>query len=143
MTVVFVCTGNTCRSPMAEGLMRAELKRRGVSAVCISAGLSAGGEPAADHAVTVMEEAGCDITRHRSRPLTREMANAADHLVVMTDLHRELLLSAGIPAEKITLPAGGVPDPFGGSAEVYRRTRDRLQEIVSTLCDEWFGEVTS
>ncbi len=143
MTIVFVCTGNTCRSPMAEGLMRAELKRRGVSAVCVSAGLSAGGEPAADNAVTVMEEVGCDITRHRSRPLTREITEAADRLVVMTDLHRDLLLSAGVPAEKITLPSGGVPDPFGGNADVYRRTRNKLQEIVSALCDEWFGEVTS
>ncbi len=143
MTIVFVCTGNTCRSPMAEGLMRAELKRRGVSAVCVSAGLSAGGEPAADNAVTVMEEVGCDITRHRSRPLTREMTEAADHLVVMTDLHRDLLLSAGVPAEKITLPSGGVPDPFGGNVDVYRRTRDRLQGVVSALCDEWLGEVTS
>jgi protein-tyrosine-phosphatase len=143
MTVVFVCTGNTCRSPMAEGLMRAELKRRGVSAACVSAGLSAMGEAAADNAVTVMEEVGCDITRHRSRPLTREMIEAADHLVVMTELHRDLLVSAGVPAEKIVLPDGGVPDPFGGSVDVYRFTRDRLQEIVAALCDDWFGEVTA
>ena len=143
MTVVFVCTGNTCRSPMAEGLMRAQLKRRAVSAVCVSAGLSAGGEPAADNAVTVMEEVGCDITRHRSRPLTREMIEAADHLVVMTDLHRELLLSTGVAAEKIVLPDGGIPAPFGGNVDVYRRTRDKLQEVVSALCDEWFGEVPS
>lgn len=143
MTVVFVCTGNTCRSPMAEGLMRAELKRRGVSAACVSAGLSAAGEPAADNAVTVMEEVGCDITRHRSRSLTRDMTDAADHVVVMTALHRDLLLSAGVDAEKIVLPAGGVPDPFGGSLDVYRFTRDKLQDIVIALCNDWFGEVTT
>ena len=143
MTVVFVCTGNTCRSPMAEALMRAELSSRGVSAAVLSAGLAATGDPAADHAVTVMEECGLNITRHRSRPLTKEMADAADHLVVMTENHRALLLAAGIDPAKITVPAGGVPDPFGGSVEIYRRTRDALRDAVRTLADEWFGEVTA
>lgn len=143
MTIVFVCTGNTCRSPMAEGLMRAELAKRGVSAAVTSAGLAAMGEPAADHAVTVMEECGVNLTRHRSRPLTRELAQAADRIVVMTENHRSLLLAAGVDGEKITVPAGGVPDPFGGSVEVYRHTRDTLQDIVHTLADEWFPEVTS
>ena len=141
MTVVFVCTGNTCRSPMAEALMRAELVKRGVSAVVTSAGLAATGDPAADHAVTVMEECGLNLTRHRSRPLTRALADAADHIVVMTENHRTLLLAAGVDGDKITVPQGGVPDPFGGSVEVYRHTRDALQDIVRTLADEWFGEV--
>lgn len=143
MTIVFVCTGNTCRSPMAEALMRAELAQRGISAVVTSAGLAAMGEPAADHAVTVMEECGLNLTRHRSRPLTRELADAADHLVVMTDNHRALLLAAGVDGEKIVVPEGGIPDPFGGSVEVYRRTRDALQDVVRTLADAWFGEVTT
>ncbi len=142
MTIVFVCTGNTCRSPMAEGLMRAELKSRNVTAAVTSAGLAACGDPAADHAVSVMEEWGLDITRHRSRPLTKELADAADRLVVMTETHRALLLAAGVAEEKILLPTGGVPDPFGGSIESYRRTRDRLREIVCTLANTLFGEVS-
>ncbi len=141
MTVVFVCTGNTCRSPMAEALMRAELAKRGISAAVTSAGLAATGDPAADHAVTVMEECGLNITRHRSRPLTRELADAADRIVVMTENHRALLLAAGVAEEKITVPQGGVPDPFGGSVDTYRRTRDALQTIVCSLADAWFGEV--
>ncbi len=123
--------------------MRAELTKRGSSAVVTSAGLAAAGEPAADHAVTVMEECGLNITRHRSRPLTKELADAADHIAVMTENHRALLLAAGVDGRKITVPAGGVPDPFGGSIDVYRRTRDTLQGIVSDLADTWFGEVTT
>ena len=55
---------------------------------------------------------------------------------------RALLVAAGVAPEKILLPEGGVPDPFGGSLETYRRTRDALHAIVHALADEWFGEVS-
>lgn len=139
MTVLFVCTGNTCRSPMAEGLMRDLLHRRGVSACVLSAGLAADGQPAATNAVAAMEEVGLDISRHRSRQLTREMIEAADVLAVMTDSQARALQSVGIPADKIRVLGEGIPDPFGGDMAVYRQTRDALQAAVSALADDLFG----
>lgn len=139
MTVLFVCTGNTCRSPMAEGLMRDLLHRRGVSACVLSAGLAADGQPAATNAVAAMEEVGLDISRHRSRQLTREMIEAADVLAVMTDSQARALQSVGIPADKIRVLGEGIPDPFGGDMAVYRQTRDALQAAASALADDLFG----
>lgn len=145
MTIVFVCTGNTCRSPMAEVLMRDCLRRRGARAVVSSAGLAASGEPAAAHAVTVLAEQGLDLSRHRSRPLTREMAESADILAVMTPAHRAMLEAAGVPSAKIRVLGDGIPDPFGGDVAVYRRTRDALAKAVEALAEELFpvGEVSS
>lgn len=140
MTIVFVCTGNTCRSPMAEALMRQELHRRGIVASVTSAGLFADGAPITDNAATVLSEVGADMFRHRSRPFTREIAEAADVVVAMTDDHRRLLCAAGVPEDKICLAGGGITDPFGGDLAVYRKCRDQIAGAVRQLADALFGE---
>jgi protein-tyrosine-phosphatase len=144
--ILFVCTGNTCRSPLAEGLARAEIARRGWKHVEVaSAGLSAGeGERAARAGVAVAGRAGIDLKGHRSRPLTRELASSADLILGMGPGHVAELRRLGVGERATTLGdfvAGAegagpaVPDPFGGSEAVYADTFEELQELVSAALD--------
>ena len=139
--LIFVCTGNVCRSPMAEYLMIERFGKNTCWSVA-SAGISAvPGMPASAPAVTVMAELGIDIRRHRSQMLTRGLIEAATLVVVMTGFHK-LAIDSQFPGNgmKVRLlksfsPNGGggdVPDPIGLSEEVYRRTR---QEIDDALLD--------
>ena len=93
--------------------------------------------------MTAVAEVGLDLSRHRSRPLSPALCEVADVIVVMTAEHRRLLVAAGTPEDKLRLPAGEIPDPYGGSVDVYRRTRDVLAEACRTLADELDGAVTA
>ena len=139
--LVFVCTANMCRSPMAEFLMREELRDDNGIKVC-SAGTDAGyGMPATGQAVVAMEELGVDMSMHRSQPLTRELIDAADLVVVMTASHvTRILWRFPDAADKVRLlksflPRVGrdddeIPDPIGLSDMVYRGTRDSMREAM-------------
>lgn len=140
--LLFVCTGNTCRSPMAERLMRHLC--RGVPGWSFSsAGLFAlDGAPASEEAVKVLREKDLDLSDHRSRMLTPEMLEAADRVVPMTRSHRGLIVEAHpAAAEKtrtlhsfrITEPEADVMDPFGGTLDTYRITRDEIESALTDL----------
>lgn len=137
-SILFVCTGNTCRSPMAEGILRAAAK--GTSFKTSSAGLFAGGEPVSKNAVLVMNEIGIDISGHVSRQLTRDMLEEFDLVLTMSESHKNAIVSA-FPEYKdktFTLPeyagesGGEIPDPFGGDVETYRKCRDSIGKYVNT-----------
>ena len=130
---LFVCTGNTCRSPMAAALLRRAAETRGLAVQVQSAGLFTDGSPAADPAIEVMAEWGVDLSAHRSQTITPELCDWADVIAVMSLQHKQLLAVQGVDSRKIIVLGGGIPDPYGGSVEVYRATRDRLADAVTEL----------
>lgn len=141
--VVFVCTGNICRSPMAERLLHSKLGPASGWSVA-SAGLMAGyGHPASEAAVTALREVGVDMTDHVSRPLTAALANAATLIIVMTAAHKDQLqLRFSGTGEKAFLlksfldePGADVLDPIGMPLSVYRKLRDDMNEAIPEIIE--------
>ncbi len=143
MHILFVCTGNTCRSPMAEVLMRRALESRGHTSVTVgSAGTGAWeGGPASEGALLVGLENGLDVTGHRARLLTRDVVRSADLVLTMSAQHREraVALGAGDRAHVLGEYAGRPPgqtevnDPYGADLDSYRTTFRELDALVSVV----------
>ena len=144
-TVLFICTGNVCRSPMAEGIFRQAVRGHGDYQV-FSAGLGAvEGQPPSAYAVQAVKELGLDITNLRSRMLTAKLVQQADYIFGMTHSHLDtVVMLYPEAAEKTfllrefdeTLDAfeKDISDPIGGSYEVYLHCRDQIEQgIVSLL----------
>ena len=142
-TILLVCSGNTCRSPMGEAVARDLLARRrglggdeleAAGVRVISAGLYASaGSPATAEAVDVLRERGLDLSSHRSQPLTPQLVLEADVIYTMTRDHRRAILEM-LPsaADKThTLEEGGdVEDPIGTDAASYARTADDITRLL-------------
>ena len=152
MRVLLVCTGNTCRTPMAEALLRDLLARRGLDDVEVgSAGTGAWeGAPASEGAYLVGLEHGMDLSLHRARQLTPELAASADVILTMSRSHRQRAVAVASD-DKVHLLGeyGGlsgesaeVPDPFGGDIADYRETWHRLEQMLGAVVDRLARERT-
>ncbi|MCG0239556.1 MAG: low molecular weight protein arginine phosphatase [Firmicutes bacterium] len=149
MTVLIVCTGNTCRSPMAAALLRHLAAQRGFPLNVLSAGTFAiPDQPATPEAQATLMGRGIDLGDHRSRPLTPELVASADRILTMTAAHKEqvLALDPGAAGKTYTLGeyAGTgeeVPDPFGRSAEAYREAADQMERLLQLALERLMKEV--
>ena len=132
-TIVFVCTGNTCRSPMAEGIFRVLLRENGIEGVeCMSCGLEAdNGAPATGKAVRAAKAYGADISEHQARQLGRSLLKRGDLFVCMTKYQaEELIMKYDVPQNKVIVL--NIRDPYGGDEMEYA---DCAYEIHDALLD--------
>ena len=140
--ILFVCTGNICRSPMAEVIFN---HRIGTDAgwEATSAGTFASPDlPASENAEKAVEELDLDLVGHRSKPLTPELVNSSDLIITMTEGHRfHILQDFPEVGNKVCLiksfgtskVRADISDPYGGSLNIYKKTRDEIDRALSDL----------
>jgi protein-tyrosine-phosphatase/tRNA A37 threonylcarbamoyladenosine synthetase subunit TsaC/SUA5/YrdC len=134
--VLFVCTGNTCRSPMAAALMRKKVQDQSIPIFVASAGVSAfGGDPASHGALEAIRSHGCSLENHQSTQLNSKLVEQADLILAMGQRHRSVIISQWPElASKVHLVAADgseISDPFGGPLEVYQRCAEQLDRHTS------------
>ena len=138
--ILFVCTGNLCRSPMAMGLLRQRLAEEGLGQrhqITSSGVWAVEGRPASENAVTVMAERGIDISDHVARTITAGDVAEAELILVMSQEHKQMIHNTWPQYEwkiyRLSEMVGkrkDVQDPYGGPIEEYRACADILQAYI-------------
>jgi protein-tyrosine-phosphatase len=149
MTILLVCTGNICRSPMAESIMRQEFARRGEDFDVVSAGTGAwDGALASEGAYLVALENDLDLSHHRATLLTREVVDRADLVLTMARHHRVRVEELGGTGKTHLLgeyagvsgPDAEVSDPFGSDLPVYRETFAEIQTLARAAVERFVNK---
>lgn len=143
--ITFVCTGNTCRSPMAESLFKHAVKNDPDfnNFIISSAGVCAwDGTHASDYAIKVLQDCGIDLSHHRSKAVTQSLIDKSAIILCMTTSHKEILESefkTGITPIFLLrefLPDNtnkNIPDPFGRNLDAYKNSRDNIVEAIPSI----------
>lgn len=134
--IVFVCTGNTCRSPMAEGLFNKAAAELGLGVFAVSCGLSVSGQSSASaNAVLAAEHFGADISAHKPQQINAALLEGAEGIFCMTRRHAAVLEQIGLSVPVETLEENDVLDPYGGDLEVYMAAAEQINAAVRALAE--------
>lgn len=135
--ILFVCTGNTCRSPMAQGICNKIAGDNSLDLEAFSAGLATvTGLAVSENAVTVCNEIDIDISKLKSVSVYNLNLEDYSMIYTMSENHRSALIAMGAHPDRVRILSRGISDPYGGDLNVYRRCRDELYSAVNNAVKE-------
>lgn len=144
MNILFVCTGNTCRSPMAEGILKSMLSEKDNIQVLSGGIFAPQGAGASENAILAMREKGIDISAHTAQNINSDVIGESDLILAMTSSHKQMIIAAfGDEArDKVYTVCeyadtdGDISDPYGGDIECYKMCADMLEDAIGKIYDK-------